>query len=486
MHSNRQPRGEASSTGGLDWVLLTQIVLCIASAWLVLHPMTAIAQGAIDPRIQKKIDEWASKVESWRRDGFACLWLTLGAGTLGVVVGGLQILRNKVLQGVLLFLGIAIGVMTLVNNTLYGADFRTYRRLVTRAERLVGQMRDQATNYTNDAERKLALDTVYRLAAELAGLEDSLLEGTALNQAVPAPAASPSNAALSLDLLSPVLAAELSTGACGKHPTSDALNLYFVGLGSDRSLDVARAEALEGAHQGFADDLRTQLPPSSGLKAEDLARFVSQVATVADTCFERPGKGREEYRVFVTLLMPRSALREGMDLFGAREKVDVGQAVQTAVQRVQPSTIDYRVARQNIYDELARAAQADTKTETYRAYEEGRRLRQARDCAGSLAALGAATKAKPGFYLALYNLALAQDMCGDPRGAAASYRRALEVAPKSPKDASFYNTYGWFLYQQKQYAEAVKLLEQALAIEPTHARAKTNLVAAQQALGSQR
>ena len=77
-------------------------------------------------------------------------------------------------------------------------------------------------------------------------------------------------------------------------------------------------------------------------------------------------------------------------------------------------------------------------------------------------------------------------MCGDQRGAAASYRRAFEVAPKSPEDASFYNTYGWFLYQQKQYGEAVKLFEKALAIEPSHARARTNLVAAKNALNSQK
>jgi tetratricopeptide (TPR) repeat protein len=470
------------------------VVPTLVAALLVLGPFAAAE--TVDPRMQSVIDFWAQKIGSWHHEERVCLALTLATGILGVVVGGLQLLRNKILQAILLFLGVAIGIATYVNNTLYRGDYRAYEVLVVRAERLLRRMQEDAGSYRSDEERRVAMDDILKIASELEGLEDDHLGGgsgtgaSASGPLTPGPAPSspaPAGAGARLLQLLPVaLAAGASAEpACGRHPPSDDSNLYFVGLGSDVSLEKARQESLENAKQALVDDLRTQIPATAAVKPEEMASYLSQAARLVDTCYERPSGARAEYRYFSVLALSRSALKAGTTLYGVREQISVPRDVVTAVEQVRPTSVDYRIARQNTYDQLSAAARRSTTAEAFKMYEEGRRARQSGDCRGATASFKGAVSANPNFYLALYNLGLAQETCHDPEGASESYRRAAVLEPKQPvRDASFYNTYGWFLFQQKQYAEAARQFEQALQIEPNHPKARSNLAAARKALGA--
>lgn len=439
-----------------------------------------------DPRIEGWIRYWTERVESWRREGQVCLWLTLTAGGLGVIVGALQLMRRKWLQAALFCAGALISVLTLVTNTRYSADFRGYQRLVARADHLVQEMRDAGSSYATDEERRFAVDRVLRLNDQLAKLEDAFLQGSV---ALSAPAPNPAPSGNSLDLLGHVFgvayAMSLTDGSCARHAASDAGNLYFVGLGSEASLDLAQKLSRRSADQALVDDLRSQIPAGSPVDAEALARFLAQVVSVEDVCYERPSAARPGYRVFTVLRLPRSALEAAPTLYGAREQVNVPGDTAQALTRVAPSTVDYTIARQDTYDRLAKAARESTPTEAYRDYEEGRRARQAKDCTRARASLGAALRAKPDFFLALYNLGLTEDECGNPAGAGEAYRRAAAVADQQAvRDASFRNTFGWFLYRQKDYAAATTQFEQALKLEPAHPLARKNLSAARAAQAS--
>jgi Tfp pilus assembly protein PilF len=91
----------------------------------------------------------------------------------------------------------------------------------------------------------------------------------------------------------------------------------------------------------------------------------------------------------------------------------------------------------------------------------------------------------PSAYLPLFNLGLTYDRLGRAAEAEAAYRRALALEPALPqRDAAVYNTYGYFLYRQRRYEEAIPLLERALALDPEHSKARRTLAAARQALVS--
>jgi len=60
------------------------------------------------------------------------------------------------------------------------------------------------------------------------------------------------------------------------------------------------------------------------------------------------------------------------------------------------------------------------------------------------------------FYLGWYNLAFAYDDKKDFANGKKAYERAVELEPKQPaRDASLYNSYGFFLYTYRKYQEAI-------------------------------
>lgn len=85
----------------------------------------------------------------------------------------------------------------------------------------------------------------------------------------------------------------------------------------------------------------------------------------------------------------------------------------------------------------------------------------------------AALAAQPDFPEALKMLGLIHASLGDVRQAEASFQRALQVVPN---DADTMHNYGWFLCQQRRFAEAQQQFRSALA-QPSYAGvARTTMV----------
>lgn len=75
-----------------------------------------------------------------------------------------------------------------------------------------------------------------------------------------------------------------------------------------------------------------------------------------------------------------------------------------------------------------------------------------------------------------YNSALAHGAVGNVDRADYAYRKAMELEPiQSTRDASIYNTYGYFLVQTGNPSESEQYFRKALEINPEHALAKNNL-----------
>ena len=68
---------------------------------------------------------------------------------------------------------------------------------------------------------------------------------------------------------------------------------------------------------------------------------------------------------------------------------------------------------------------------------------------------------------------------GDTLRADSAYIHTIELeSGLSQRGALIYNTYGYFLYRQRKYDEAIPCLKQALKIDPSHPKAKSTLAAA--------
>lgn len=94
------------------------------------------------------------------------------------------------------------------------------------------------------------------------------------------------------------------------------------------------------------------------------------------------------------------------------------------------------------------------------------------DSAEAIKKLEAATRIKPDFIEAWYNLGVLQRQVNQSKAAVASYRKVLQL---SPSHLSALNNLGEMLAQTEQRAEAAGLLRRVLALRPDHTDAQYNL-----------
>jgi len=98
--------------------------------------------------------------------------------------------------------------------------------------------------------------------------------------------------------------------------------------------------------------------------------------------------------------------------------------------------------------------------------QEARKLRRAGQYDLAIRRLRTLAEQQPSYYLAWYNLGLAQAAADDPELAAEAFQRALTLKEDlNIPDSSIYNTVGWNNYLRGDYLSAKPLLEKAVAQE---------------------
>ena len=194
-------------------------------------------------------------------------------------------------------------------------------------------------------------------------------------------------------------------------------------------------------------------------------------------------KAREAYRSYTLLALSTKVAESDLKLFGAKTNQLASAVQQQSLQTAARKQDDYLSNRVQVYARETEKAQSSLSTGQYDKFVHARKWRQDGRSADAIAQLKELVRAKPGFYLGWFNLALAQDEQGDVAAATAAYERAIELESKGEvRDASLYNTYGYFLFKHSRYAEAITNLKMALSISADHPKARSTLAAAMAAI----
>ena len=451
----------------------TLTVACVVSLFLLL-PIAAYGQPAASFESWAKtlLDEWQSKIDGWRSAGQIVLGLTLAVGTLGIAVAALQTTKRKAWKAVVAIAGVAISILTLLKTQVYEVEHHAYLRAAKAAEQRVAKIRRWIAPYGNESERQEAIAQVRKLAVELEQIDERLLATSA---------SSGSSNAL-LHALEPAAFAQAQSARPGwlQGRAPDADNVYFVGVGIDPDLAAAKRESLDNAIASAREALTAQLPIGKGYDPVQLAAYLAEAGSVMDSYFERRPDG---YRYSTLFALAKRRMAIDARLFGYRENVSVPNEAVQATQAVRPASGEYQARRQGTYEQITLHAQKQVIPEAYRLYQAGRGLRLQGDAKAATASLGEAVRLAPEFFMAWYNLGLAQEAAGKMSEAEIAYKRALALEPAQPtRDASIYNTYGWLLYRQGRYQDARPMFQRALQIYPAHPIAHRNLAAVEERL----
>lgn len=106
--------------------------------------------------------------------------------------------------------------------------------------------------------------------------------------------------------------------------------------------------------------------------------------------------------------------------------------------------------------------------------EDARQLRRAGQYEEAIERFSELVEQEPEYYLAWYNLGLAQAQSGAVDDAATSLERALEIKEAHDiPDSTIYNSVGWNHYLRGDYAAAKPVLEKAIAQEGISERSRT-------------
>jgi Flp pilus assembly protein TadD len=249
--------------------------------------------------------------------------------------------------------------------------------------------------------------------------------------------------------------------------------------------------ARKSAEQGAFDDARSFLAArletagkTPGAQATAAAQYLLEGARIADS-YIAYDKGHATYRAYALLALGKKLASTDLQLFAAKNNVPVSAVQAQALQTASRKPDDYLAQRAQVYTAENNKAQATLQPAQYDQYTRARMLRQQGKGEQAIPHLKEVVRQNPDFYLGWYNLALAYDDRDDFANGKAAYEKAIELEKKSAlRDASLYNSYGYFLFKNKKFREAASSLKTAVMIAPDHPKAKTTLTAVQAQIGT--
>ena len=195
-------------------------------------------------------------------------------------------------------------------------------------------------------------------------------------------------------------------------------------------------------------------------------------------------KDKKLYRYFTLLSIDKRQAVADFRLFTLEKELRAFQPVMAEIMQQAQRKEGDSIGRQHaVYEDISRFAAKSISAEAIEKLNAAREFRKGGQFAKAIPLLEKITREEPGFYLAWFNLGLAHDKSGDVPPAELAYLKAIKLEPSQPRrDPSIYNTYGFFLYKNGRYQDAVSQLEKALELDPEHPKARRTLEAAKRKL----
>jgi len=420
-------------------------------------------------------------VAEWELNRWVALAIMVGIALCGAAIAIAQGISASA-KKISVLLGATVSVLTGIGNVYLDFDHRQYRSLASQGRHALAEARARKAELafveaSDKAGRELILQDIRKAANRVLEMPDRFKEK-----------ALASNDAPGEGFFVRVAHAQ---GAAGRapdwitKPPRDDNNLYFVGYSDAREYAEARRLSSERAFeeaQTFLINEFEKAGQKSAANKESIAKYLTESARVVTTYSTFDEKRRVHF-AYTLLSMSKKIAASDLKAYAAKTGTppvpEIGRSIQTAVRTER----DYLANRVQVYFNQANKAQRALTDQQYKEYEDARNLRRAGKPAEAAARLKALVSAQPDFYLGWYNLALAYDDARNIDAARQAYERAVALErQQNVGDASLYNSYGFFLYRNRHFPEAVTSLERALALAPDHPKAKSTLAATKSAM----
>jgi tetratricopeptide (TPR) repeat protein len=446
----------------------------------------AMAGDPIMDSVDLVLSEPTRLVAEWDENGSISFMMVAAVICIGAVIAIVNLLPPNIAKAGAIVLGSAVSLLTGLANSYFDFDHRQYKTLVSQGRSLLIEAkikRNQLLEFppTDAKARNEKLEEIRRDAQTILALP------TTLKSRPPIPGSFANDVAAKVGML-------MSTAHAQSNPSPewvtrlpvDDTNLYFLGYADGRDYTIAREAALQSAHEEAKSQLAARLEGiqrPGGVDGTAAAHYLIGSARVAST-HSYFDKSRNVFRAYVLLALAKKAADLDLRLYATKNSVPISPVQQQALQAPAPTGDRYVASRVDLYAKEAEKSHAKMPAALYDQYLKARKLRYEGKPAEAIPLLNNVVKAQPDFYLGWYNLARAHDEEGHANDAKAAYERAIELERKAGlKDASLYNTYGFFLYRQKKFGDAIEPLKTALEIAPDHPTAARTLTAARAAAG---
>ncbi len=266
-------------------------------------------------------------LSKWRRNSRESFSLVVAAAVCGAVAAGLSQFKRTGYRHVASALGIAVTVLTVVQQRGFTVDHRALDLLITKAEVGLADISQLASPRYYTFETKALEDEWWEQVRTSFGKLHALeLEALAPAEASATPL---------VGLLPRAFAANSRPAWLDRAP-QDAGTIALVGEGQGSELASAKEASRVDAEARARAHLATSIPAGAELPAADrdkLTRFLVQAAHVDATYVEHMGG---QYRYYTLLRLRRDSLRSDALMFATRQKVPISAATAEAIASASP------------------------------------------------------------------------------------------------------------------------------------------------------
>lgn len=420
-----------------------------------------------EDKLNSIVKECMENVEHWEFLATITLSIMVLIGVLGAVVGILQKLNKNWSAIAVIVTGGAITILTIVQTTAFKTDYRVLRVKAAEGRKMVSDMSllvEQFIQAQGSDNRNTILEKFQENYHKIYDMNQELYAKSSSFSLFPSAYAQSGPEWLT-------------------RPPADERKLFFIGQGVNRNLGAAEQEAFENAVaqavEFFVAKFHDADNQGAKINQEAVAEFLTQSGQTLDSYFIFD-KAIQRYRFHVLFAVDKKVATTDLAMFSLKEGVDVPDSFERAIQQSKRTLDEYRVQVKETYQKIYDSLIKSTKKEVVDMFDKARQLQLSRHYDEAIAMLKDVTLLDNAHYLAWYNLALAYDKLGREEEAMHAFERAVALEPaQAVRDASLYNTFGYFLFKRGRYAEAANMFRHALEINPNHPKAARNLQAAE-------
>jgi tetratricopeptide (TPR) repeat protein len=462
------------------------IIITFATNCFFLFPQTKKTALLYD-----LVNNKQAAIQSIKTNALLSLIFCVLIAFLGFTAAIVQNAKKKNVKMATMIIGASITFLTIISGAMLDGDFKQLNKKVKVCE----SYRDDIIAYLrtsdsckNETESEFYLNTAQELFAkmnlvldfnkeQLNPKEDSTLlisekskEGSTYNHNNPG-------------FLWAGDVPKIKPNWVEKMPLDDQY-IYFIGKGMN--LELLRAN--EMAEQEARNAAINYVWGQKGIIDfnDTLRNNINKIIEVSDTYFEKsPDPTKEMYSCYVLVKIKMDMLSFVLRRDPLDQNRDKAMQIESNIMN-QKSIERYSRDRIDTYEFILSAAHGILDEKSYGDFGTARTLRENGDFHGAISILEPILNKYPNFYFGWYNLALSYDNLNEFSNADVAYQKAIRLEPtQKVRDASLYNTYGFFLLRQGKADLAVMQLEECLRLAPGHEIANKNLLAAKKALEKQ-